>query len=49
MGEGKEQKPLALITDIDIEFTNDKISKDELQIPPDEDIYKYFYQGLSSK
>jgi dihydrofolate synthase / folylpolyglutamate synthase len=48
MGEGKEQKPLALIKDLTIEFTNEAIEKNELQIPANEDIYKHFYQGLDS-
>lgn len=38
MGEGKEQQPLALITDVPIEFT-DKINKKELLINPKDDLY----------
>jgi F420-0:gamma-glutamyl ligase len=38
MGEGKEQQPLALITDAPVEFI-EKINKKELLIDPKEDLY----------
>jgi len=38
MGEGKEQQPLALMTDVPIEFAN-KINKKELLINPKDDLY----------
>lgn len=45
MGEGKEQIPLALITDAPIEFTK-KINKQELYINPKEDIYGPFFRKI---
>ena len=39
MGEGKEQQPLALITDIPIEFI-EKVNKKELMVDPREDLYQ---------
>ena len=44
MGEGKEQQPLALITNAPVVFAN-KINKKELEINPKEDI---FYPLLKS-
>jgi len=38
MGEGKEQQPLALITDVPTEFVN-KINRQELFIDPKNDLY----------
>jgi len=38
MGEGKEQKPLVLITDVPVEFMN-KINRKELKIDPKKDLY----------
>lgn len=38
MGEGKEQQPLALITDAPVYFVK-KINKKELKISPDKDLY----------
>lgn len=46
MGEGNEQQPLAVIRDIDIEFTNTELDEDELKVPADDDIYYYFYRAL---
>ncbi len=46
MGEGKEQKPLALITDVPVVFTK-KIKKGELIINPKNDIYAPLFNKLS--
>jgi F420-0:gamma-glutamyl ligase len=45
MGEGKEQQPLAIITEAPIIFVN-KIKKDELIINPKDDLYAPFFQNL---
>ncbi len=45
MGEGKEQQPLALITDAPVEFTK-KINKKELLINPKDDLYLPLFQGI---
>jgi F420-0:gamma-glutamyl ligase len=45
MGEGREQQPLALITNAPIEFT-DKINKKELIIDPREDLYLPFFKKI---
>jgi len=48
MGEGKEQQPLAVITEAPIVFTK-KINKKELVINPKEDIYAPFFSKLNEK
>jgi coenzyme F420-0:L-glutamate ligase len=45
MGEGNEQRPLAIIEDAEIEFT-DKVDPSELKIPLEDDMYKHFFEGL---
>jgi len=45
MGEGKEQQPLALITDVPIIFVK-KVQKNELIIDPKKDIYAPFFTSL---
>ena len=45
MGEGKEQQPLALITDIPIKFS-DKVRSKELQIDIKEDMYRPLFAKL---
>ena len=45
MGEGNEQQPLALITDVSVVFTN-KINKNELKINPKEDIFYPLLKNL---
>ena len=45
MGEGKERKPLTLITGAPIEFI-EKINKKELIIDPLEDIYQPFFENI---
>jgi len=48
MGEGKEQQPLALITDAPIVFT-ERVNKKELLIDPKEDIYAPLFAELLKK
>jgi len=45
MGEGKEQQPLALITDAPIIFTK-RINRNELIIDPKDDLYAPFFQNI---
>ena len=45
MGEGNEQQPLALITDVSVVFIN-KINKNELKINPKEDIFYPLLKNL---
>jgi F420-0:gamma-glutamyl ligase len=46
MGEGKEQQPLALITDAPIVFTQ-KINRNELIINPKDDLYAPLFQNIN--
>lgn len=46
MGEGKEQQPLALITESPVEFVN-KINRSELIINPHEDIYQPLFEKIN--
>jgi len=46
MGEGNEQKPLALIEGAPIEFC-DKVSRNELYIDPKDDMYRPLFSKLS--
>lgn len=46
MGEAAEQQPLALITDPPVEWTNDPIDPNELRIPPEDDLYRPFFENL---
>lgn len=48
MGEGKEQLPLALITNVPVVFTN-KTNKKELLIDPKKDIYAPLFSKLNEK
>jgi F420-0:gamma-glutamyl ligase len=48
MGEGREQQPLALVTNAPIVFTS-KINKKELVINPKEDIYAPLFAKLKNK
>jgi coenzyme F420-0:L-glutamate ligase len=48
MGEGKEQQPLALITDAPVVFT-EKINKKELYINPKEDLYLPLFGSILKK
>lgn len=54
MGEGKEQKPLAVITNAPVEFA-EKINKKELMVDPREDLYQPLFEkikkikGINSK
>jgi F420-0:gamma-glutamyl ligase len=45
MGEGNEQKPLAVITGASIVFTN-KLNKNELRIDPKKDLYAPLFKKL---
>ncbi len=45
MGEGKEQQPLALITDVPVEFVG-KINKKELIIDPKTDLYQPLFEKI---
>ena len=45
MGEGKEQQPLALITDAPIVFT-EKVNKKELLINPKDDLYLPLFEKI---
>ncbi len=45
MGEGKEQQPLALITEAPVLFT-EKVNKKELFIDPREDIYQPLFERI---
>lgn len=46
MGEGKEQQPLALITNAPVVFT-EKVNKKELRIDPKKDIYAPLFNQLN--
>jgi len=46
MGEGKEQQPLALITNAPIEFV-EKINKKELMVDPREDLYQPLFEQIN--
>ncbi len=48
MGEGRERRPLALITGASIEFT-DKINKSELRINPKDDLYLPLFGSILGK
>jgi coenzyme F420-0:L-glutamate ligase len=48
MGEGKEQQPLALITNAPVEFT-EKINKRELKINIKDDLYLPLFQSILKK
>lgn len=45
MGEGKEQQPLALISEAPIKFV-EKINKEELLIDPREDLYQPLFEKI---
>jgi len=46
MGEGNERCPLAVIENAPVEFTDKKINKKELQIKPENDIYRVLFENL---
>jgi F420-0:gamma-glutamyl ligase len=48
MGEGNEQIPLAVITDPPVEWTDDTPDPKELVIPPEDDLYRPFFENLKS-
>lgn len=45
MGEGKEQQPIAMITNAPVEFV-EKINKKELMIDPREDLYQPLFEKI---
>jgi coenzyme F420-0:L-glutamate ligase len=47
MGEGRERQPLALIQNAPVVFTN-RVSRKELLIDPQEDVYRPFFDRLSA-
>jgi coenzyme F420-0:L-glutamate ligase len=48
MGEGNEKCPLALITDVPIEFSN-RINRNELKIDIEDDIYGPMFEAVKKK
>jgi len=48
MGEGKEQQPLAFITDVPVRFVN-KVNKKELKIDPKKDLYMPLFGSILKK
>lgn len=48
MGEGAEQIPLAVITDPPVEWTDNPANPRELCIPPEEDVYRPFFDNLDN-
>lgn len=46
MGEAAEQQPLALITDPPVEWTDEPANPNELCIPPEDDLYRPFFENL---
>ena len=48
MGEGKDQQPLALISNAPVEFT-EKINKKELRIKPKDDLYLPLFESILKK
>jgi len=49
MGEGAEQIPLAIITDPPVEWTDSPPDPKELSIPPEDDLYRPFFENLPNK
>ena len=49
MGEGAEQIPLAVITDPPVEWTDEPADPNELCIPPEEDVYRPFFENLPTR
>lgn len=47
MGEGKEQQPLAIITDAPVIFT-EKVNRHELHIDPEDDLYAPLFQRFGA-
>lgn len=45
MGEGTECHPLALVSDAPVVFV-DTVERDELRIPPEDDLYRPFFDAL---
>lgn len=49
MGEGAEQQPLCVITDPPVEWTDEPADPKELTIPPEDDLYRPFFENLPQK
>lgn len=48
MGEGKEQQPLAIATEVPVEFV-ERTNRKELVIPPEHDMYRPFFEEIAKK
>lgn len=48
MGEGKEQQPLAIVTGLEVEYT-ERTNRKETIIPPEHDMYRPFFEEISKK
>lgn len=48
MGEGNEQMPLAVITDVNVEFV-ERTNRKELVIPPEHDMYRPFFEEVKKR
>jgi dihydrofolate synthase / folylpolyglutamate synthase len=48
MGEGREQRPLALVTGLAVEFV-ERTNRKELVIPPEHDMYRPFFEEVKKK
>lgn len=46
MGEGAEQIPLCVASDPPADWTDEPIDSNELVIPPDEDVYRPFFENI---
>ena len=46
MGEGDEQQPIALITGAQLQFTDDKVGREEIQVDIKDDVYGPLYQAV---
>ena len=49
MGEGSESQPLALISEMDLEFTDEPIPADELRITFEEDMYGPLFRATKNE
>lgn len=48
MGEGTERRPLAVVTDAEVEFT-ERTNRKELVIPPEHDMYRPFFEEVKKR
>ena len=49
MGEGDESKPLVIITETGIQFTDEPVALDELRIPLSEDLYGPLFRSITDE